>query len=157
MLAFWYCKSLTSVFIPPSCGQIDHYAFDRCSKLIIFHVPQHTTLGEGVVINTALIRRSLFETYEDDGVYDNFNEVNDLIKNINGDTDEYALHRACSSYNPLDEVIYSIVTRQGLKAFHKKNEIGITPLQYLHANPFADISQSAVMKRYVLDMMGEVV
>jgi hypothetical protein len=48
------------------------------------------------------------------------------------------------------------VKRQGLKSFKRKNQIGITPLQYLEENPFSeDIKQSSVMRRYVLEMMGE--
>ncbi|GFH61864.1 hypothetical protein CTEN210_18340 [Chaetoceros tenuissimus] len=157
--AFNSCVSLTSIFIPPSCTEIVTGAFACCEKLIILHVPQDTELGQSVITDTALIRSSLFETYTNDhGIYDDSNnEVNDLIKNINGDTDEHALHRACSSFNPLDEVIFEVVKRQGIKAIYRKNELGITPLQYLQENPFADISQIALMKRYVLDLMGEVV
>ena len=81
-----------------------------------------------------------------------------MIKNINGDDEQFALHRACSSYYPMTQVIYEIVKRQGLIAFKKKNLIGITPLEYLEANPFAeDIDQIDIMKRYVLEMMGEAV
>ncbi|GFH44646.1 leucine-rich repeat domain-containing protein [Chaetoceros tenuissimus] len=156
--AFQSCSSLSSVFIPPSCREIDYGAFWNCKKLIIFVVPQHTQLGEDMIGCTALIEASLFELNENgDYESENSDEVNEWIKNTNGNTDEYALHRACSSYNPFTEIIYQIVKRQGLEAFHKKNEIGITPFQYLDTNPFADISQSAIMKRYVLEMMGEAV
>ncbi|GFH57562.1 leucine-rich repeat domain-containing protein [Chaetoceros tenuissimus] len=156
--AFYDCKSLTSIFVPPSCTEIDNWAFDTCSKLIIFVVPQHTQLGEWVIADTALIRRHLFRGHMyDGGLYDNANETIDLIKNINGDTEEYALHRACSSYNPIIEIIHGIVKRQGFRALKKHNELGITPLQYLDKNPFTDITQSALMKRFVLDMIGEVV
>ncbi|GFH55162.1 leucine rich repeat-containing protein [Chaetoceros tenuissimus] len=156
--SFKNCHSLTSIFIPPSCKWIGYWAFNSCSKLIIFVVPQHTQLGEEVLADTALIRRNYFYGYVyDGGLYHDSNEIDDLIKNINGDTEEYALHRACSSYYPITEIIHGIVKRQGLKALKKKNEIGITPLQYLEENPFAEISQSALMKQYVLEMMGEVV
>ncbi|GFH57874.1 hypothetical protein CTEN210_14350 [Chaetoceros tenuissimus] len=154
--AFLFCESLTSIFIPSSCTEIDEEAFGWCTKLIILSVPQHTQLDENVIARTALVEASHFETNHY-GNYEDFNEVNQWIKNINGDTDEFALHRACSSYNPITEIIHGIIKRQGLKAFYNKNEIDVTPLQYLAANPYADISQSALMKRYVLDMMGEVV
>ncbi|GFH61867.1 hypothetical protein CTEN210_18343 [Chaetoceros tenuissimus] len=156
--AFSNCVSLTSIFIPPSCRWIGDYTFEGCGKLIILHVPQDTQLGFKLIEKTALIRRSLFKRYTNDlGLYE-INEINDLIKNINGDTDEYALHRACSSYNPSTDLIYDLVKRQGLKALNKKNEIGITPLDYLDANPFADnIDHRGLMKRYILEMMGEAV
>ena len=61
-------------------------------------------------------------------------------------------------YRGKKTLFYLIVKRQGLVSFRKKNEIDITPLEYLEANPFAkDIDQSSVVKRYVLEMMGEVV
>lgn len=153
------CESLKSIFIPPSCRVIRDYAFAWCKKLIIFSVPHHTQLGGSVIARTALIRRSLFKTYTYDGGFYNYHEeINDLIKNINGNIDEHALHRACSSYNPSTDLIYDLVKRKGLCAFERKNEIGITPLEYLHANPFADnIDQRGLMKRYVLEMMGEAV
>ncbi|GFH50292.1 leucine-rich repeat domain-containing protein [Chaetoceros tenuissimus] len=157
--AFCECSSLISIFIPPSCREIAHFAFTACTKLIILSVPQHTQLGDKVIAWTKLIKASSFETNAI-GVYDDSisENVNEWIKNINGDDDQYALHRACSSFNPLSEIIYEIVKRQGLIAFKKKNEIGITPLQYLEANPFAkDIDQSSFVKRYILEMMGEAV
>ena len=154
--AFRVCESLTSIFIPPSCRWIGDLAFERCSGLIILSVPEHTELRINVIAGTALVTASPTSTNLS-GWYENQREVNRWIKNINGDTDDFALHRACSSYYPITEIIHAIVKRQGLKALKKKNEIGITPLQYLEENPFADISQSALMKQYVLEMMGEIV
>jgi len=158
--AFENCESLTAIFIPPSCTEIDECAFSGCKKLIIFHVPQTTELGDNVIANTALIQASHFE--EDElqlglSYYQNSEEVNVRIKNINGQDEEYALHRACSSFNPISDTIYEIVKRQGLESLKKENEIGITPLQYLEKNPFADIDQRKLMKRYILEMMGEII
>ena len=156
--AFRCCESLISIFIPPSCREIEDCAFHACHQLIIFHVPHTIELGEGVIAETALIRASPFEEYKFSfGEYQNNEEVNAWIKNTNGDDEEYALHRACSSFNPMTDIIYGIVKRQGLESFHKKNEIGITPLQYLEENPFGDIEQQKLMKRYILEMMGEAV
>ncbi len=157
--AFFGCECLPSIFIPPSCQEIGTRAFLRCKKLIVLHVPHQTQLGEKVIDNTALIEASAFEIDEysvyDTSINDN---VNHWIKNVNGDDDQFALHRACSSFNPNTQVIYEIVKRKGLVSFKKKNQIGITPMQYLEANPFAEhIDQSSVMKRYVLEMMGEAV
>ena len=155
--AFRVCESLTSIFIPPSCRWIGDLAFERCSKLIILIVPQETELRRNIIAGTALVTASPASTNMS-GWYENQNEVNEWIKTINGDTDDFALHRACSSYNPITDIIYGIVKRQGLNALKKKNEAGITPLEYLDANPFAEkLDQRAFMKRYVLEMMGEAV
>ncbi|GFH50296.1 hypothetical protein CTEN210_06772 [Chaetoceros tenuissimus] len=157
--AFCGCDSLTSIFIPPSCAVIDKCAFYGSSDLRILHVPRHTHLGEGVIERTALIRASPFEV-DQYGKYDvNITEsVNEWIRNLNGDDDQFALHRACSSFNPITEIIYEIVKRKGLCSFKKENQIDITPLEYLEANPFAeDIDQSLIANRYVLEMMGEAV
>ena len=152
--AFYFCASLTAMFIPPSCREIDEDAFSGCKKLIIFHVPQTTELGTSVISNTALIRASPFKANE----YSSSNsseEENPWIKNLN-QGEEYAMHRVCSLFNPHTEIIFEIVNRDGLQCFKKKNKIGITPAQYLDVNPFAEIDQIAIAKRYVLEMMCEI-
>ena len=148
--AFYECKSLTSIFIPPSCREIGNKAFNWCYKLIILSVPQHTTLDADVIVGTALIRALPFETVR------NHEEVNHWIKNQNM-TQKFELHRACSSFNPTQEMVYRIVKCKGLNTFQMKNAIGITPLQYLEENPFAEIDQKKMVTQYVLEMMGEVV
>ena len=63
------------------------------SKLIIFHVPQHTSLGEDLIVNTALFVASPFTTgaFSNNGPYENADEVNTWIKNKHR-TDEFSLH-----------------------------------------------------------------
>ena len=153
--AFWGCRSLTSIFIPPSCREIGDIAFQGCSELIIFNVPRHTLIGIKAISDTALFDTSPFEPDVYAGYY-NYADVNQWVKGINED-DEYELHRACSSFNPLMDIIYGIVKRKGLSSFMKKNQLGMTPFDYLEANPFADIEidQRTLMKRYILEMMGE--
>ncbi|GFH56021.1 hypothetical protein CTEN210_12497 [Chaetoceros tenuissimus] len=154
---FSECRSLTSIFIPSSCRLIEHFAFKGCKKLIILNVPQHCQLGVQVVSDTALIAASSFETTSAGGAglyYEN-EEVNTWIKNMN-QNEEYALHRACSSFNPITEIVSEIVKRDGLQSFKKENEIGITPAKYLEENPFADVDQVAIVKKYILEMMGEI-
>ena len=131
------------------------WTFHCCKKLIILQVPQHSQLGGNLIADTALIEASPFETTSI-GFYDNSNEVNEWIKNHHADN-KFSLHRACSSYNPLDEVIFDIVKRQGVKAFKKQDSVGVTPLQYLCENPFTEIKEQKILKLYVLDMMGEIV
>lgn len=156
--AFWSCKSLTSIFIPPSCREIDNDAFFGCKKLIIFSVPRNTQLGDRVMNGTALARVSPFET-NGNGYYGNgrTEEVNEWIRNRHTDNQEFSLHRACASYNPLEEVIFNIVQRQGIGALKKPDSVGVTPSQYLSENPFAEIKEHKIMKRYILEMMGEIV
>ena len=119
--AFEDCKSLTAIFIPPTCREIRFHVFSGCEDLIIFHVPQITELGGNVIANTALIQASHFEADELQldlsGYYQNSEEVNAWIKNINGQDEEYGLHIACSSFNPMANIIYEIVKRKGLASF----------------------------------------
>ena len=144
-----------SNFVPPSCTEICNFVFWGCKKLIILNVLQHCQLGQGAIADTALITASSFETTST-GLYNSRNgEVDTWIKNVN-QNEEHALHRACSSFNPLTEIIYGIVQRDGLQSIKKENEIGITPVQYLEENPFADVDQVAIVKRYILEMMGEI-
>ena len=45
-----------------------------------------------------------------------------LIKNMNVNEDnQFALHRVCSSCNPITDDLFQIVKRQGLISFKKKN------------------------------------
>ena len=156
--AFHRCESLTSIFIPPSCREIDCWAFQCCNCLLIVGMPQHVRLGEGVFFHTLLMKKSPIET-DEDGEYnedDDDEAAIEWIKSINNE-DAYALHRVCSSfYNPLYEIVYSLVKQQGIKAMKMPNEIGVTPSQYLAANTFADISEKEIVNRYISEMMGEV-
>ena len=155
--AFWSCESLTSIFIPPSCRFIGREAFCDCKELLILGLPQNIRVGELVFQNTALIRASPIET-DEDGEYeeDDDEEAVQWVKSIN-DEDTYALHRACSSFNPLPEIILTLVKRYGIKAMRMPNIIGITPSQYLEANTFTTISEKEIVNKYILDMMGVII
>lgn len=142
--------NLSSVFIPPRCEHIDHYAFTINKNLLIFHVPPQTRLGHGVIGKTKLIESSPFA----DRYGGRMQEAHAWIKNLNG-SDEYSLHRACCSYQPLQQVIYGIVQERGLGAFKKKNEIGITPSEYMKENPFSDVKEIEVIRYYMKYMIGE--
>ncbi|GFH57163.1 hypothetical protein CTEN210_13639 [Chaetoceros tenuissimus] len=152
----FFSTSLISVFIPPSCTRIDSQAFNSCDELIIFHVPQDTELyGWDVFHGTNLLGISPVEMNNEREVEDMDNEVSDWIKNINND-EQYALHRACSSFDPSEDYIYGIVQRErSLAIFKQKNSIGITPSQYLSANPYAEVTEQMIIKRFVLEIMGE--
>ena len=153
--AFSYCESLTSIFIPPSCREIDNRAFNCCEKLIIFSVPRHTTLRADVIADTALIEASPFKKNYF-GNYADTNEVNEWIRNRHADN-QLSLHRVCSSFNPSAEVIFNIVKVQGPRGFKTPDSVGVTPSQYLSQNPHTKIKEQKIMKRYMLDMMGEVI
>ena len=73
---------------------------------------------------------------------------------------EFALHRECASIEPPSEDnIYEIIQQKGLPFINTKNEIGVTPLEYLQKNPYTDIEidQRKLIKRLVLDLVGEIV
>ena len=155
--AFYWCRSLTSIFIPPSCTEIDGYVFRYCEKLIILSVPQHTHLrNANVIVFTALMKASPFTVRPTCADYEILDEVYQWIKNQNADN-QFSLHRACSSYFPTNEVVFDIIKKQGLRALREPNSIGITPLQYLEVNPYVDIDVQEIVKKYILEMMGEVV
>ena len=156
--AFLQCESLTSIFIPPTCRYVGEQAFDECSKLIILHVPNQTQLDVRAISCTALLKASPFASEIRTDYVNHTEEINQWVKDIN-QGDKFELHRACSSVNPLIEIIHGIVTRKGLHSFKEKNEIGMTPSDYLEANPFVEneLIERVIMKRYVLEMMGETV
>ena len=107
----------------------------RFCLCIILVLPHQTQLGEDVIEDTALIKASPF-TSDRYGRYSNHDEVNDWIKTHHDVDNEFSLHQACSSFNPLDEVIFDIVKRQGLKAFKKSDTIEVTASQHLTENPY---------------------
>ncbi|GFH56952.1 hypothetical protein CTEN210_13428 [Chaetoceros tenuissimus] len=156
-MAFHWCKSLTSIFIPPSCREIGSGAFCGCHQLLIIGMSLHTELGEFVFQNTAVLKNSSI-SIDKDGFYEGNDDERVIrwVKSIN-DEDVYALHHACSSINPLGDIIHDLVKQQGIKAMRIPNAIGVTPSQYLEANTFADISEKDIINRYILDSMGEVI
>ena len=145
-MAFDLCRSLTSIFIPPSCREIGENAFEDCTNLIILSVPQHTQLNLVDTI-TAGTRLSQFEHVV---------QLNEWIKNINNGND-FDLHRECASYDPSEEVILGILKERGLLSFKEENKIGITAARYLEENPFSEIDEQKLIKKFVLDVMGEVI
>ncbi|GFH56017.1 hypothetical protein CTEN210_12493 [Chaetoceros tenuissimus] len=156
--AFWYCNNLTSVFIPPTCREIGRWAFNCCKKLIILGMPQNIQIGNNAFAYTLLMTKLPFSFELDDGdIIDPDDEATAIqwVKTINNEG-AYALHRACSSFHPLAEIVHTLVKQQGIKAMKMPNTIDITPSEYLAANTFADISEKEIVNRYILDMMGEV-
>lgn len=81
---------------------------------------------------------------------------NEWFQRINADH-HLELHRICSSFDPRENYIYAIIKEKGLCSLQEPNTIGLTPLEYLQANPFADIDQDKLLKLYVLELMGETV
>lgn len=159
--AFEHCD-LSSLFIPPRCQLIGQWAFRNNKNLKIFNVPQETDIDNWSVISrTKLLEESDFQIIRDDR--DSFDslrhglqseEIVDWIKNINSN-EEYSLHRACCSFQPLKETIMTIILQQGIGAFNIENDIGITPAQYLKENLYADISEKDIIQEYIATMMGE--
>ncbi|GFH43849.1 hypothetical protein CTEN210_00322 [Chaetoceros tenuissimus] len=81
--------NLSSVFIPPRCRFIGYAAFSQNSNLTILNVPQDTHLGLSVIFSTKLNQSSWAPR-----------SINSSwLKNINN-TNQFALHRVCSSFEP---------------------------------------------------------
>ncbi|GFH57495.1 hypothetical protein CTEN210_13971 [Chaetoceros tenuissimus] len=135
--AFIHCLSMATIFIPTSCGEIDEYAFQFCKNLKIIVVPANTQCFKGA-----------FRLFEDIPENREFTHVNRR--------EEYALHRVCSSMDPSLDDIYRIVREQGIIGLRRPNALNITPLQYLKANPYANVSENEIITRYISEMMGEI-
>ncbi|GFH53385.1 hypothetical protein CTEN210_09861 [Chaetoceros tenuissimus] len=127
-LAFAGCTSLHCIFIPLSCTYIDDNAFYGCTKLLIFNAPKHVQLENGVILKTALMEHSPFQTCTIDERF-NFHEVNEWIKYRH---DKLSLHKICCSEQPILEQEYS------QQDWMTKDECGLTPMHYLAANQNAD-------------------
>lgn len=150
--AFGGCD-LISVFIPPRCREIKDLAFVSNKNLIIFSSPRDTALGDSIIARTKLIENSSpFELTRYGYYHGQTEEVNNWLKNVNSG-EQYSLHRACSSFQPLKEVILAIVKAKGIGAFQVKNEAGITPSQYLKENPYADVEEMDIVREYIATMM----
>ena len=160
--------------MPPRCREICEDAFKYNKKLSIFHVPQDTELGRNIIVGTALARASSMENNEQlIGTGHNFtghnfaqvrayeqgriaasNNMNQWLKNMNNDS-QFTLHRACSSYQPLKEVINAIILQKGLKALREENSAGVTPSRYLQENPYTELNEKEIIREYLIKMMGE--
>ena len=176
--AFSFCN-LSSVFIPPTCREICSHAFQGNTNLSIFHVHQDTELGSFIISATAIAEASPFSPVdrfnhltgfdrilalqamaragnrtEQQRVIDN-NETNAWIKNMNND-EAFALHRACASFQPLQEDIHAIIQEKGLKAFREENSAGISPSRYLQENPYTHLTEKEIIREHLMKMMGEV-
>lgn len=154
--AFSHCN-LSCVFTPPTCEQLDWNAFEYNMNLSILHVQQDAQLGICVFAATTIAKSSPLHV-DRNGWYDRTSspDMNEWIKNINNDN-QFALHRACSAFQPLKEVIHAIILQKGLKAFHEENSAGITPSRYLKENPYTDLTEKEIIKDYLMMMMGEMV
>ncbi|GFH43792.1 hypothetical protein CTEN210_00265 [Chaetoceros tenuissimus] len=149
--AFEECN-LSSVFLPPTCREICDSVFYSNRNLSILHFPQETELGEKIIYCTALAEASPNANFP---FYYRNNDMNQWLKNMNIDN-QFALHRACSSFQPLKEVINAILIQKGLKAFKEKNSAGITPSRYLQENPYTDLSEKEIIHDYLMKMIDEV-
>ncbi|GFH61978.1 hypothetical protein CTEN210_18454 [Chaetoceros tenuissimus] len=152
--AFFSCN-LSSVFIPPSCREIDNWAFHLNSNLSILNVPQHVELGGWMIQYTALAKSSHLDVTAAGWYKSELNDnMNTWIKNMNHD-EAFTLHRACASFQPLKQVVYNIIQERGLKAFKETNSAGITPSQYLKENPYTELTEKEIIHDYLMKMMGE--
>ncbi|GFH57137.1 hypothetical protein CTEN210_13613 [Chaetoceros tenuissimus] len=160
--AFQFCESLTSIFIPPSCTEIIDFAFASCAKLRILSIPQHTQLWLGVFYGAAFTTKSPFEI--NNGYYSLDSndpdreqaEIVPWIRSINNE-EKYTLHRLCCSHVLEMNDIQTFVEREGLLAMTVRNSIGVTPSEYLEANPYLKVKEKQIIKDFILRKMGELV
>ncbi|GFH56968.1 predicted protein [Chaetoceros tenuissimus] len=154
-----------SVGIPEDCLEIllrntENYENARNEHLLEIFEKNHF-LNFRVLLEREELREQFFKLFSSMEFYYSYYDDNDderairWAKSINNE-EAYALHRACSSSNPIAETIHDLVKRQGIEAMRMKNAIGITPSQYLAANTFADISGQEIINRYISEMMGDV-
>jgi len=148
--AFYGCD-LSSVFIPPRCREIGGLAFINNGDLSIFKFPEEVQFGGENFYGTELMEKS---PYSYSNIHRNSRRMENWVRNLDQE-EEFTLHRACCSSQPLKEIIMGIVEERGLAAFQKKNKVGITPSKYLSENPYADISEMEIVQSYISKMMGE--
>ncbi|GFH46394.1 hypothetical protein CTEN210_02868 [Chaetoceros tenuissimus] len=142
--AFDACD-LASVFIPESCRWIGSNAFQRNDNLSIFHVPQTIRLHAEVIKGSKLMKYAPY--------FRQTEQTNNWIKNINND-DKHSLHRLCSSFQPTKEEIFAIIQEQGIGAFKAKNNVGVTPSEYLKENPYAELTEIEISRHYFLNKLS---
>ncbi|GFH44049.1 hypothetical protein CTEN210_00523 [Chaetoceros tenuissimus] len=148
--------NFSSVFLPPTCRIVQLWAFAENKNLNIFNIPQDTEFEGFPFILSKFVEKCPFRNSPTLSYSADCEEANTWMKNINNHED-YALHRVCSSYRPLKEIIMSIIEKKGLGAFKTENSIGITPSQYLKENPYTDVTEQDIIHDYLMKMLGEVV
>ncbi|GFH44005.1 hypothetical protein CTEN210_00479 [Chaetoceros tenuissimus] len=149
--AFEGCEALISIYIPPSCREICNYAFANCKNLKLLNILGECRLGLFIIVNTKLVELSSFENvYSMEDSY----EVNEWLLS-NNRSEDYALHRLCSSYEPKLQDMSEIVQEKGMVEFKKPNNVGITPSVYLETNPFTDIGEIEFLRHFIMEMLKE--
>ncbi|GFH44055.1 hypothetical protein CTEN210_00529 [Chaetoceros tenuissimus] len=155
--AFFNCN-LSSVFLPPSCRKIDgDDTFARNENLKILNVPNDTKIDTFhdiyiMIHRTELLERSPFEcTTISESSLSEYKFVNTWIKTLNND-EKFVLHKVCCSYQPTIQDIHTLILDKGFKAFQEKNNVGITPSEYLAENPYASIKEMDIIQYFIQEM-----
>lgn len=146
--ALGHLNSLMSIFIPPSCKEIDNNAMSLSLNLTILKVHPNVNLGESVIYRTKLLDISSLH-YD----YDGNTSINNWIKNQHAN---FPLHHICADYEPTLRQISMLITRKGVDILHQRDEIGLLPMDYLRANPYANwISEMDIVQYHVLSMLNQ--
>lgn len=129
--AFFGCISLYSVYIPTpkKRGKIKQWAFSDCTDLRIF-VAENFDYGPGVFYNTRMMDSFPLGGSSDD---------HDLQKWMDHRHDDLPLHRICTSDTPSICRINAIFSEQGIESFIRQDKVGLTSVDYLSINPYADV------------------
>lgn len=83
-------------------------------------------------------------------------EVNQWLRNLNHEEEMYALYVLCSMEDLSLDAIVEYKKEHGIVSVNQENEIGITPLHYLAANPYTESNEQKIFNTYILDLMGEI-
>lgn len=161
--AFYLCKSLREVFLPPSCREVHANVFQHCKNLVMFVYPFGVNLSWWLFGNTKIEKVSPIGEYiapdvEEEEDYEYYDEkynrqVHEWLRSVH---DEYPLHAACKEYDPCMEQIFAIVSERGLNSLYVRDIFGLTGLDYLDANQFTSVGEVDIARYFVMRMMGEV-
>lgn len=138
--------NLSSVYLPPRCREIKDFAFAKNENLAIFHAPEQIELGDHIIHGSKLIEYAPYKSDDDRAWFSQH-----WAMNVNH-SEKNALHRICCSFRPTAESIFAVIENQGIASFPMKNEVGISPCQYLEENPYANITQIEIIRHYVTKM-----
>lgn len=152
---------LESLFIPGNCVHCRSGAFLACYDLRVVHIDL------GCRFRSPNFR---FQRY---AIFDSCDKlVTNKMKKAKFDpnrlVDEevldkhrvrrYAAFQLCCSDNVTIDAIMDKLREKGLKYFRVKDQFGVSPLDYLKANPYCDsaLTEGKIMRHFVLASLGEI-
>lgn len=153
--AFAMCNSLVSIYIPNSCRYIDRWAFGHCKSLSIFVLPKTIRLGQGIINKSKLeydspVRQELKSSNEIERLEQKIEYKNAVNRWLLQRHDHLPMHKICTSCSVTMETFSRCLDINGLYSLHEKDEVGLTPLQYLKTNPHIESNEWELLREYIL-------